>query len=120
MTVALLGRNLMIASRIAAAAEHAGVAFTRIDDPAVLPPAGQLGLLLVDWDDRTADWGRQIAEWCAAAPESARPRVLLFGPHVDLEAHAAARAAGFAPMMARSKLISELPTLLARPAGGHG
>jgi hypothetical protein len=120
VTVALLGRNLMIASRIAAAAERAGVPFTRVDDPAALPPAGLLGLLLVDWDDRTADWGPQIAEWCASAPESARPRVLLFGPHVDLEAHAAARSAGLAPMMARSKLISDLPALLAPTAGMHG
>lgn len=120
MTVALLGHNLMIASRVAAAAERAGVPFTRVDDPATLPPAGQLALLLVDWDDRSADWGRQIAAWCAAAPESARPRVVLFGPHVDLEAHAAARSAGLSPMMARSKLISDLPALLALTTGRHG
>ncbi len=120
MTVALLGRNLMIASRIAAAAERAGVAFIRVDDPSALLPAGQLDLLLVDWEERTAEWGRQIAAWCAAAPESARPRVVVFGPHVDLAAHAAARTAGLAPMMARSKMISVLPSLLAQPSGAQG
>jgi hypothetical protein len=119
VTVALLGRNLMIASRIAAAAERAGVAFIRVDDPSALPPAGQLDLLLVDWGERTADWGRQITAWCANAPESARPRVVVFGPHVDVEAHAAARRAGLGPMLARSKLLTGLPGLLGQlgPAG---
>jgi hypothetical protein len=38
--------------------------------------------------------------------------VILFGPHVDLDAHAAARDAGLGPMMARSKLLSSLGELL--------
>lgn len=101
----------MIASRIAAAAERAGVPFARCDDPATLPPHTQVRLLLVDWGDRAADWGERIAAWCAGAPEDASPRVLLFGPHVDLAAHAAARSAGLGPMLGRSKLVADLPTL---------
>ena len=112
MTVALLARDLMIASRIAAAAEHAGVPFLRVADPADLPPPAELRLLLVDWGDRGADWGDRIAAWCTGAPESARPRVILFGPHVDIGAHAAARAAGLGPMLARSKLVADLLALL--------
>ena len=111
MTVALLGRDLIIASRITAAAERAGVSVMRIGGPADLPPASNVRLLLVDWGDRGPDWGERIAAWCASAPESARPRILLFGPHVDLEAHAAARAAGLGPMRARSKLVADLATL---------
>jgi len=111
VTVALLGRDLIIASRITAAADSAGVAVTRIDDPADLPPPSGIRLLLVDWGDRGPDWGERISAWCASAPESARPRILLFGPHVDLEAHAAARAAGLGPMRARSKLLADLPSL---------
>ena len=111
MKVALLARDLLIASRIAAAADRAGASFLRVDDPADLPPPLALQLLLVDWADRAPDWGYRIAAWCAAAPESARPRVLLFGPHVDLEAHAAARAAGLGPMRARSKLVADLSTI---------
>jgi hypothetical protein len=38
--------------------------------------------------------------------------VILFGPHGDLEAHAAARATGLGPMIARSKLVADLPTLV--------
>ncbi len=111
MTVALLARDLMIASRIAAAADRAGASFARVNDPADLPPVAGVRLLLVDWADRAPDWGDRIAAWCADAPESARPRILLFGPHVDLEAHAAARAAGLGPMRARSKLVADLATL---------
>lgn len=113
MSVALLARDLIIASRIAAAAEQAGVSLTRIDDPADLPPAANVHLLLVDWGARGTDWGERLTAWRAGAPEVSRPRVLLFGPHVDLEAHAAARAAGLGPMMARSKLISDLAALFA-------
>jgi hypothetical protein len=112
VTVALLARDLMIASRIAAAAERAGVRFARVDDPAGLPSPTEVGLLLVDWGERGADWGERIAAWCTGAPESVRPRVLLFGPHVDTEAHAAARAARLGPMMARSKLVADLPSLI--------
>lgn len=111
MTVAVLARDLMIGSRIAAAAERAGVGLTQVGDPDELPPAEGLRLLLVDWADRAPDWGERITTWCARAPESARPRILLFGPHVDLKAHAAARAAGLGPMRARSKLVADLPNL---------
>lgn len=111
MTVALLARDLMMASRIAAAAERAGVPFTRVDDPTDLPSPTGVSLLLVDWGDRAADWGARVGQWCADAPESARPRIVLFGPHADLAAHAAARSAGLGPMLARSRLVATLSTL---------
>jgi hypothetical protein len=115
VTVALLARDLLIASRIVAAAERADVSLTRVDDPADLPPATRVRLLLVDWGDRAPDWGERISAWCADAPESARPRILLFGPHVDLDAHAAARSAGLGPMRARSNLVANLESLLRGP-----
>ena len=111
MTVVLLGRDLIIASRVFEAATRAGVEARRVDDPADLPPPNEVRLLLVDWGDRGPDWGEQITRWCAGAPESAQPKVLLFGPHVDLAAHAAAKASGLGPMRARSKLLADLPTL---------
>ena len=118
MRAALLARDLIIASRIAAAAERAGVPIIRVDNPADLPPAADVRLLLVDWGDRDPHWAALLAKWCAGAPETAQPRVLLFGPHVDLEAHAAARAAGLGPMVARSRLIAVLPNLF-DPADRH-
>jgi hypothetical protein len=111
--VVLLARDLIIASRIIEAAARAGTDLVRLDDPADLPPPADVRLLLVDWGDRRPGWPEALARWCADAPESARPRVLLFGPHTDLAAHAAARAAGLGPMLARSKLLAKLPALLA-------
>jgi hypothetical protein len=111
--VVLLARDLMIATRIADAGARAGTSVLRVDDPAGLPSAHHVRLLLVDWGDRRPGWSEALAKWCADAPGSTRPRVLLFGPHTDLVAHADARAAGIGPMLARSKLLADLPALLA-------
>jgi hypothetical protein len=113
VTVAVVARDLMIATRIADAGAQAGVAVLRFDDPSQLPPAGEVSLVLVAWDERRPDWGSALLAWCASAPHSARSRVLLFGPHTDMAAHADARTAGLGPMWARSKLIAEMPSLLA-------
>jgi hypothetical protein len=113
VTVAVLARDLMIATRIADAGARAGVEVRRYDDPDQLPAAASVRLLLVDWDARGPDWGERLIRWCLNAPVSVRPRVVLFGPHTDLAAHAVARAAGLGPMLARSKLLAELPTLFA-------
>ena len=111
MTVAVLARDLMIATRIADAGARVGVEVRRFDDPSQLSPAGEVNLLLVDWSERRADWGERLTSWAAGA--ALRPRVVLFGPHTDLAAHADARAAGLGPMWARSRFLAELPTLLA-------
>jgi hypothetical protein len=111
VTVAVLARDLMIATRIADAGARAEVEVRRYDDPSQLPPADEVSLLLVDWSERRADWGARLTAWTAGA--AARPRLILFGPHTDLAAHAEARAAGLGPMYARSRLLAELPTLLA-------
>ena len=112
MTVAVLTRDLMIASRIIDAGSRAGTTVVRVEAPDALPPPGSLRLLFVDWGNRAADWAARLPKWCADAPESERPRLVLFGPHTDLAAHAEARAAGLGPMLARSRLIAELPRLL--------
>jgi hypothetical protein len=112
VTVVLLGRDLIIASRVFEAAARAGVDARRVGDPADLPTPDKVRVLLVDWSDREPHWGAEVAKWCASAPESTRPRVLLFGPHTDLVAHAEARAAGLGPMIARSKFVANLATFL--------
>jgi hypothetical protein len=110
--VAVVARDLMIASRIADAGARAGVEVRRFDDPGQLTSDAELTLVLVAWDERRPDWGERLVTWCAAERQSAQPRVVLFGPHTDLAAHAEARATGLGPMWARSKLLSALPTLL--------
>lgn len=110
--VAVLTSDLLFGSRILSAAEEAGADVRRYSSPANLPPAGDVGLLLVDWGARGLDWGAALSEWRASAPEPRQLRIVLYGPHTNLEAHAVARAAGLGPMWARSKLLNALPSLL--------
>jgi hypothetical protein len=102
MKVAAVVSDLMLFSRIESAATTAGAELVRVDDPAGLP--SDLDLILVDWAARRPSWVEQLGGRSA--------RVVLFGPHTDLEAHADARGAGLGPMWARSKLIGELSGLL--------
>jgi hypothetical protein len=108
VTVAVVARDLMIATRIADAGARAGVDVLRCDEPGELPPVGAVRLVLVDWSARRPDWGERLIAWRA----DTGVRIVLFGPHTDLAAHADARAAGLGPMLARSKLIADLPGLL--------
>jgi hypothetical protein len=104
MRVAAVIGDLMLFSRIEAAGAAAGADVIRVDSPASLP--AELDVVLVDWSDRRPDW-------TDALQRRRDGRIVLFGRHTDLEAHAAARAAGLGPMWARSKLVAELPTLFA-------
>jgi len=104
MRVGAVISDLMLFSRIESAATAADASLVRVDSPADLPP--DLDLILVDWSARQPDWTDALRSRTTS-------RVILFGPHTDLEAHSAARAAGLGPMWARSKLISELSSLVA-------
>lgn len=105
MRVAAVMSDLMLFSRIESAATAADASLIRVDSPTDLPD--DLHLVLVDWTSRRPDWADALARW----RDRSGVRLLVFGQHTDLEAHAAARAAGLGPMWARSKLIAELPTL---------
>jgi hypothetical protein len=107
MKVAAVISDLLLYSRIESAAAAAGASLLRLDSPANLP--NDLDLVLVDWSARRPGWADALAR--AGGSET---RVILFGQHTDLEAHAAARAAGLGPMWARSKLIGELPSMVGR------
>jgi hypothetical protein len=104
MRVGAVIDDLMLYSRIDAAASSAGASLVRVSSPSDLPY--DLELVLVDWSARRPDW--------ADALGGLEARVILFGRHTDLEAHAAARAAGLGPMWARSKLLLSLGELLGR------
>jgi hypothetical protein len=109
MRVAAVITDLMTYSRIEAAAAAAGGSAVRVDSPAQLPRATELDLVVVDWADRQDGWAESLAAWHST---EAAARLILFGPHVDLDAHADAKAAGLGPMWARSRLVRELPALL--------
>ena len=107
MKVAAVLADLMLFSRIEAAATDTGASLLRLDSPLDLPADESFDLILVDWSARQADWADALRARTAS-------RVVMFGPHTDLDAHAAARKAGLGPMWARSKLVAELPTLVVR------
>ncbi len=107
MRVAAVVDDLLLFSRIEAAARVSGAELVRVDDPSALP--GDAELVLVDWSARRDSW----ADALRAHPG----RVILFGPHTDLEAHAAARDAGLGPMWARSKLVVSLERLMGSATG---
>jgi hypothetical protein len=110
--VAIVGRDLIIATRIGEAAVAAGHKVVRVDQPSDLPPASSVTTLFVDWGDRHESWGATLGSWLEAAAPG-RPRVVAFGPHTDLAAHSEARAAGIGPMLARSKLVAGIHELVA-------
>lgn len=114
MTVAVVSRDLLFTSRIVGAGRAAGVEVLRLDSPQRLPSPGALRLLMVDWEQRDGDWPQILRRWLDRQPVP--PRVILYGPHTDLAAHATARDAGLGPMWARSRLMSALPTLLTAEA----
>jgi hypothetical protein len=107
--VAAVISDLMLFSRIDAVVAATGGSLLRVDDPADLPTAESLDVVLVDWSARQPHWASLLTAW---RHTGRRPRLILFGRHTDLEAHAAARAAGLGPMWARSKLVTELPRLV--------
>ena len=110
--VAIVATDLIIATRIGEAARAAGHHVMRVDDPEGLPPASDVDVAFVDWASRGDNWAAALTKWSAQAPPDEAPRLLLFGSHRDLAAHAAARQAGLGPMVARSKLIVDLPDLM--------
>jgi hypothetical protein len=103
MKVGVVVDDLMLYSRLDAAASASGATLVRVSSPSDLP--ADLDLVLVDWSANQPSWADTINAL------SAPTRVIVFGPHTDLGAHASARAAGLGPMWARSKLVAELPGL---------
>ena len=112
MRAVLVGTDLLLFSRVYEAATAAGTQIDRLDGVDQLPPAEDVDIVLVDWSERDDEWGPLLRSWAEHVAAEQRPRIVLFGPHVDLQAHTAARDAGLGPMLARSKLVARLADLL--------
>jgi hypothetical protein len=110
--VVALVRDLITASKIESVVAASGASLVRIELPSQLPPASEVGVLVVDWGDRQPEWGAAIAAWRDSATADRSPQVILFGPHTDLAAHSEAKEAGLGPMKARSAFFSTLLDLL--------
>ena len=114
MRVYALAPDLISASRIQDAVERLGDEFARLTTIQDLPDPGGIDLLLVDWGMREAGWGFQLS---ARAIRDPQVQILLFGPHADKDAHAAAAIHHLGPVMARSSFFQRLDYLLSRARG---
>jgi hypothetical protein len=101
--------DLITYSRIESMAAGAGATLVRVDAPDELPSPADVELVVVDWGSRRSGWHEQLATWRSRPGDA---RLVLFGPHVDLDAHSEARALGLGPMWARSRLMRDLPALI--------
>ncbi len=108
MRAAAVMSDLMLFSKIDAAASAAGAKLVRVDSVDELADAVVFDLILVDWNERSPTWASRLADRA-----DTQSRVLLFGRHTDLAAHQAARDAGLGPMWARSRLVGHLGELFA-------
>jgi DNA-binding NarL/FixJ family response regulator len=110
--VLALVRDLMLRSRIEAAAEAAGVdvAFAATYDRLrSLAADASVKTIFADLSDASFDPEATARELAAACP---RARLIGFASHIDLKRLAAARAAGFSETLSRSEFVSRLPVLL--------
>jgi len=119
LTAVLISRELLVATRIADAFASAGRELLRLDKPSQLRGLDGISLVLVDWDQREPGWTEDLAAWVDRHKDAEAPDVILFGPHADLAAHAAARASGLGPMWARSKLFAEIGRLAEKADPGR-
>lgn len=109
--VVALVPDLITASKIESAVRAAGGTLVRCDTVGELPDPATVELLVVDWGSRRDDWAADIVAWRGSSVGTP-PRIVVFGPHTDLDAHAAARAAGLAPMRARSAVFNDVASWL--------
>jgi DNA-binding response OmpR family regulator len=110
--------DLMVRSRIDAAAEAAGVDVRYVtsfaDVQAAVAEQAPRALLVGMAATRRA-WP-EIVRQVRATPETAALYVLAFGPHKDLQLRARALEAGADRVVANSAFMRLLPTLLTEPS----
>jgi DNA-binding NarL/FixJ family response regulator len=110
--VLALVRDLVLRSRIEAAAEAAGVevafaaTYDRLRDLATKAP---ITAVFADLSDPGFDPEATARTLAAACPHA---NLVGFASHVDLKPLAAARAAGFTQTLSRSEFVARLPNLL--------
>jgi DNA-binding NarL/FixJ family response regulator len=110
--VLALVRDLILRSRVEAAAEAAGVEVvfaSTYERLRLLAAEAPITTVFADLSDASFDPETTARELIAACP---RASLIGFASHVDLKPLATARAAGFAQTLSRSEFVSRLPTLL--------
>jgi CheY-like chemotaxis protein len=108
-TVLGLVTNLMFSTRIAELASTMGGLVTLVSSNEEVVEKLDINpsLIILDLTAVQPGWEEMVAKAKAAGVP-----VLAYGPHVDVEAHAAAQAAGCDEVVANSKFKIDLPNLL--------
>jgi hypothetical protein len=107
-----LVRDLLLRSRIEAAADAAGVevAFApTYERVRAIAETASISLAFADLSDANLNPETTARELSSACPDAL---LVGFASHIDLKPLAAARAAGFAQTLSRSEFVNRLPDLL--------
>ncbi len=114
-----LAADLLWASKIKSTADAMGIAARPVRNVEMLAARladSPVKALLVDLD--AGPPALDVIRHLRAQPAHAATPVVAFGPHVLVEAFAAAKAAGASAVMARGSLQAGLPGVLTSLAGG--
>lgn len=106
-----LTRDLFFASKVTGTAQALGLRIELEREPEKVPPriaAEGFRLLIVDLEVSPID----LAALVSRIEPRESLRIIAFGPHVNAERLAAARAAGCDDVMPRSRFSAELPQIL--------
>ena len=109
--IVFLSDDLMFAPRVSGNTLSAGWTLREVGTPGeAIDSTGTESprLLIVDLETT----GLEITDLITRLPESNRPRILAFGPHVHHTRLEAARAAGCDMVVSRGRFSAELPALL--------
>jgi len=111
--ILFVSNDIFFWARVSGAAKSLGRDAVRIGDEAAMEKAfleGGVARVIVDLGARSVDALAWAARWKGQAPV---PQLIAFGSHVDEEAFAAAREAGFDHVMANSSFNRSLTDWLA-------
>ena len=112
MSGLILSDDLIFTSRITGTARDLGLTVTPARSAERLLALAEQRVptcVIVDLSNPGLALADLLAQLRALSPA---PRVVAYGPHVDVETLKAARAAGCDPVLPRSKFVEELPTAL--------
>lgn len=108
--------DLFFLSRLRAAVTGHGARVEAVRRPADLATRAAAlapALIVVDMGSAGNDWAAAIRS-VRDDPVTAALPIIAFGPHVEVDNQAAARAAGATRVLSNSRFVADLPGLLAR------
>ena len=115
MTVVLLSRDLMGASRIEGAARQAGAQFrmfANLDAATECCATQPVALVIVDLATAGLDVAAVVERLKSESERS--PTIVAFGPHVHVASLEAAKDAGCDEVLSRGQFMSQLDTIFER------